>query len=99
MIHLSRFRIILLLVVAVATALAFPHLQDFIAMDQCLDRGGSYTYTHGQCVFGNEGELAWINPNRKLLQALAAALITGGLVVGVFAVLDYRRHQGRSHAT
>lgn len=99
MIRLSRFRIVLLLVVAVATMLAFPRILDGISMYQCLDREGSYTYTHGQCVLGNEGELAWIDPNRKLLQALAAALVTSGLVIGVFAVRDYRRQHGRSHPT
>jgi len=96
MIRLTRFRVILLLAVAASTTFVFPRVQDFVIMETCLDNGG--VYTHSQCAHGNEGELAWIDPKRKLLQSLAAALLTVVLALGIFAIWDYRHRRDRSAA-
>ncbi|WP_124453451.1 hypothetical protein [Paucibacter sp. KBW04] len=34
---------------ATALLLAWPHAQQFLAVDACLDSGGSYNYTAGAC--------------------------------------------------
>lgn len=96
MIRFNRFRVILLLAVALSTTLVFPRLQDFVTMKACLDKGG--IYAHSQCVSGNEGELAWNDPKRKLLQSLAAAFLMVVLALGILAIRDYRHRRDRSAA-
>ncbi len=41
---------------ALAALLAWPAVEEFLAVDACLDSGGSYDYEHHRCIRQRDGE-------------------------------------------
>lgn len=92
MIRATLLRLLIIALVAVGAAFAFPAARDYVAMDSCLDAGRQWAY--GSCHEATETEfINYGNPNQTWIEAhtgaITTALIAGVLVAGFFAVRDY----------
>ena len=75
----------LLLLIGLAIA-AIPRMAEFLAADACLDRGGRYDYTLGQCdMFRSHPYVPWFKRTHNWsFVFVGVVLVSAG--IGVFAV-------------
>jgi hypothetical protein len=80
------------LVIAGTITLAMPRVSEFLAVDACLDEGGSYDHVKGECDYMNNHPYPPGSPRRPLpaaspagkpLVAAGALLLLGAIVVVV----------------
>ena len=93
--RLTVARTLILLALGLAGFLIYPRIADQVAMDKCLDSGGTWAY--GVCRSSFEGVSDAPDPKPVLLGSIAAAAAAILLGAAVFVVRD-RRHQA-SRAT
>ena len=87
-------RTLILLALGLAAFLAYPRIAGQVAMDKCLDSGGTWAY--GVCRSSYEGVYVEPDPKPVLLGSTAAAAGAVLLGVAVFAVRDRRRQASRA---
>ena len=95
MIILSRNRAIVLSLVWVGTALAFPWIKEYWLMEKCLKAGKQWT-PRG-CYELTETEFLSVGSNQTWLRAHADAITAGlmvtAIVAAVFLIRDYSRQR------
>ncbi len=95
MIILSRNRAIVLSLVWVGTALAFPGIKEYWLMEKCLKAGKQWAY--GGCYELTDTEFLSVGSNQMWLRAHADAITAGLLVTAivsaVFLIRDYSRQR------
>jgi hypothetical protein len=88
--HLSASKVIGVVMVVAAVALAWPAISEFFAVDQCLDAGGSFNGVLSKCDF--EGthtstpSLAYVpspsGSSWRILLGAALGLVGFGIAIG-----------------
>jgi len=76
-------------VLAVALAFAWPFAVEFVAVDRCLDAGGSFDYKSGQCDFKTNHPSIGLWERHGVFLMIAVALGA----VGCGLLLSRKRHE------
>jgi hypothetical protein len=84
--RLTVARGLILCALGLAAFLIYPRVNDFIAMDKCLDSGGTYAY--GVCGPSTEGVSDIPNSTPVLIGSTVAASAVMLLGAAVFVVRD-----------
>jgi hypothetical protein len=71
----------------IGQAIAWPFTMEFLAVDRCLDAGGSFDYDTGRCDFGA------VHPGVALWQRHGGSLVLAGAFGVLGCVLLLRRRK------
>jgi hypothetical protein len=92
---LVRARAIVLSLVWVGTALAFPGIKKYWLMEKCLKVGKQWAY--GGCYELTDTEFLSVGSNQTWLRAhadaITAALLITAIVAAMFLIRDYARQR------
>jgi len=84
----ALFYIVCFVLVFAGFYLVWPSMNEFLAIDSCLDRGGSYDYAHGLCDL--EGSRSFgLNEQRNSKTGLL--LLIAGMIIGLLTLYHHKR--------
>ena len=75
----SRSKVIGIALLLLAAIVAWPAASEFVAVDACLDAGGSFNYVVGACDFQQSHPYAPFVGHSPWLLLVAGAVAIGGL--------------------